>query len=84
MDILEKYNQENPEASVLHTSPWEPREEYGFLACMVIKWSGGRIQNGRQANFVLIGIAVIMMVATFIILGAGFFGITPVVPPSST
>lgn len=84
MDILEKYNQENPPVPVSQTSQWESSEEYSFLVCMVMKWSGGKIQNERQANYVLIGIAVVMMIATFIILGVGFSGTTSVVPLSST
>lgn len=84
MDILQKYNKQNPQTPVSQIFQGELSEECSFLACMVMKWSGGKIQNERQANFVLIVIAVVMMVATLIILGVGFGGTTPVMPPSST
>ena len=83
MDILEKYDKENPEV-LRQDSPWELSEEYSFLVCMVIRLSGGRIQSPQQANYVLVGISVVMIIVTGIILITGFGGITPVVLPSST
>lgn len=67
MDILESYEKQNPEASS-RAPQWEPSEEYGGLTRFVIRVSRGRIQNEKQANTVLIALAVCMFIITIVIL----------------
>lgn len=70
MDILKKYEEENLEMSS-RVPQWEPSEEYSGLTRFVIRFSGGRIQNEKQANSVLLALAVCMFIITFIILFGG-------------
>lgn len=60
MDILEKYEKENPQL-FSQTPSGEPSEEYGVLPRLVIRFFGGRIENERQANFVLVIVAVLLV-----------------------
>lgn len=41
------------------------------MAQWVIRHSGGRIQNGRQANYVLIGFILLAALTTFFLLSGG-------------
>ncbi|TSC68435.1 MAG: hypothetical protein G01um101466_460 [Parcubacteria group bacterium Gr01-1014_66] len=70
MDILEQYEKQNSEASS-RVPQWEPSDEYGGLTRVVIRLFRGRIQNEKQANTVLIALAVCMFVITIIILFGG-------------
>lgn len=76
MDILEQYEKENPEMSS-RTPQWKSSEEYSGLTRFVIRVSRGRIQNEKQANNVLIALAVCMFIVTFIILFGGKLSQTP-------
>ena len=71
MDILQKYNEENPEVSP-QTFQCDPSGEYGALTCTVIKWSGGRIQNVREADKFLLGVAIVIFFLTFFVLVKNF------------
>jgi hypothetical protein len=71
MDILQKYNEENPE--ILHQdSPCDPSGEYGALVCTVMRLSAGRIQNAKQADKVLFGIAIAVFILTFFVVAKNF------------
>lgn len=70
MDILEQYEKENSEASS-RAPQWEPSEEYGGLTRFVIRIFRGRIENEKQANIVLIILAVCMFIITIIVLFGG-------------
>ena len=71
MDILKQYNQQFPEANK-PAPQWQPSNEYGFLINLVMRLSGGKIQNKTQASYVLITVAALMLVVSlFIIFGGG-------------
>jgi hypothetical protein len=71
MDILQKYNEENPE--MLHQdSPCDPSGEYGALVCTMIRLSAGRIQNVQQADKVLLGIAIVIFILTLFVIVNNF------------
>ena len=71
MDILQKYNEENPEVSP-QTFQCDPSEEYGALTCALINLSRGRIQSVSQANKVLLGVAVMVFLITFFMFAKNF------------
>ncbi len=79
MDILEQYEKENPQVSFGTSS-----EECSAITCSVIRLSRGRIQDVRQANYILLTIAAVMIIATIMITIMAFSGITPLVPPAAT
>lgn len=75
MDILSQYEQENPEASKPQPA-WQSSGEYGFFIRLVMRLSGGKIQNETQANYVLfvfIAIAVIISLSLFFNTGPAKF-----------
>ena len=63
MDILKQYNQQFPEANK-PAPQWQPPEEYGAIVRLAIKLSGGRIRDEKQANAVLIAIAIVFFILT--------------------
>ena len=64
MGILERYEKQFPEANK-PASQWQPSSEYGFWVRLVIKLSGGRIQDEAKANSVLVIAVVVMFVISF-------------------
>lgn len=70
MDILQKYNEENPEA--YHPFQCDPSGEYGPLVCTVINLSRGRIQNVQQADRLLLGVAIAVFILTFFVMARNF------------
>ena len=64
MDILEQYEKENPEVKI---PEWQPSEDHGFLIRLVIRLSQGRIQEEKQANYVLLVIIGILFLITILI-----------------
>jgi hypothetical protein len=56
MDILGEYERQNPVAPVRSTS-FRSDSEYGFFIKLVMRLSGGKIENGRQASLVLLAVA---------------------------
>lgn len=70
MDILEQYEKENPEVSS-RVPQWESSGEYSGLTHFVIRYSGGRIQNEKQINTVLLALAVCMFIIMIIVLFSG-------------
>lgn len=80
MDILKKYNEDTPTVRP-QVSQWQPPSEYGFFVRMVMRVSGGRIRELRQASYVLlIGAIVITIIAAVLFLGAGGRGLERVIP----
>ena len=63
MDILKQYNQQFPEANK-PAPQWQPPEEYGAVVRLAIKLSGGRIRDEKQANAVLIAVAIVFFILT--------------------
>ena len=70
MGILEQYEKQFPEANK-PTPQWQPSSEYGFWVRLVMKLSGGRIQDEKIANYVLLGAVLLLMVIAIMIF---FFG----------
>ena len=71
MNVLQKYNKENPEM-LSEDSPCSSSGEYDPLVCTLINSSGGRIKNVRQANMVLAVVAAIIFgISFFIVLNGG-------------
>lgn len=70
MDILGAYEKQNqPIAQPIVQRAQSP--EYGFFIRLVMRLSGGRIENARQASYVLLGaVVVILIVAIVVFLGA--------------
>jgi hypothetical protein len=74
MDILEQYEKENPQISSQSAQRNISQEfqDEGFLIQWVMRVSGGRIHDAKQANYVLLGFAVIMIVVSlFLFFGMG-------------
>ena len=67
MDILEQYKKQFPEESK-PAPKRQPSSEYGFWVRLVIKLSGGRIQDEAKANQALVIAAVEMLVISFFLL----------------
>lgn len=76
MDLLEQYKQQNPQAfQEQKQSP--PVDEYGRehggMIRLAIRISGGRIQNTKQAHYVLLGVAVVAAATGIILFFAASF-----------
>ena len=67
MDILQQYNKQFPEANK-PAPQWQPPEEYGAIVRLAIKLSGGRIRDEKQANAVLVGAIIVMIIISLGIL----------------
>lgn len=62
MDLLEQYKQQNPGAFQREKSqaPQDPYGyEYGGMVRFVMRLSGGRIRDAKQASYALLGIAIV-------------------------
>lgn len=75
MDILGQYNKENP-ATRDSDFRCDPSENYGPLVCTVIRLSGGRIKSVKQADKLLLGVAIVIFLLTFFVM-AGNFNLLP-------
>lgn len=70
MDLLEQYKQQNPEAfreqkPVPITDAYG--REYSGLVALVMRLSGGKIRDAKQANYILFGfIAITIIIALFL------------------
>ena len=75
MDLLEQYNKDHPEAlreqkPLYATDPYG--REYPAIVRMVMRLSGGRIKDARQANYALMVFAVLaLFVSLFLFFGGG-------------
>lgn len=69
MDILEQYEKENPQISS-QPDQWDMSQEFqdeSFLIQWVMRVSGGRIHDTKQAIYVLLGFAVIMILFSILL-----------------
>ncbi len=68
MDLLEQYKQQNPEA-FREKKPAPAADEYGRtytgIVALVMRFSGGKIRNSRQAILVLLIFAAITAALSF-------------------
>ncbi|MBI3442188.1 MAG: hypothetical protein HY007_00230 [Candidatus Sungbacteria bacterium] len=77
MDLLQEYNKTQPKIQLPHTLPTEGQllaqryaPDAGFFVRLVMKLSGGRIQNTKQASIILLIFAMIVMIISLFL----FFG----------
>lgn len=71
MDILTQYEKENPEQKqVLQEMYGNKPQDYGPIVSLVMRFSGGRIQNEQQANMVLISFAAGIIIISILILSS--------------
>lgn len=74
MDILGQYEKQSSEPSS-HAPAWKPPQEIGeggSLVQFVIRLSGGKIKDARQATYVLLVFASVLILASlFIFFGTG-------------
>ena len=70
MDILKQYEKQFPE--IKKAAPqWEEPAQYGFFIRLIMRLSGGRINNETQASYVLIAVAALMIVVSLFIIFGG-------------
>ena len=79
MDILGQYEKQTQNVP-LSTPQWQPSNEHGFLIGLVIKISGGKISDERQATFVLAIIAGVGFAASIAMIVYSFS--SPAIPPN--
>lgn len=72
MDILQKYDQENPHIVNQTRIKNLSQGEYSFFMCMVVRLSGGKIQDARHINSILLGFAIFVFLLTTFILFLNF------------
>ena len=81
MDLLSQYKQEHPEFQEKKAIPLT--DEYGRtytgMIALVMRLSGGRIRDARQASYVLFAAAAVILVVSLIFFFAGSGSIPP--PP---
>jgi hypothetical protein len=85
MDLLQEYNKSQLKAqpqSILPTQEQLLQQRYapdtGFFIPLVIKLSGGRIRDAKQATYVLLGIAgVVFIISLFLIFSGGSAELLP-------
>ena len=68
MDILAKYEKENPQQQTPQHMYGDLSDNQDFLIGLVMRFSRGKIQNVRQANIVLIIGIIIMLIISFVLL----------------
>ncbi len=65
MDLLSQYKQQNPEA-FQEKKPLPLTDEYGRtysgMVAFVIRLSGGRIRDARQASYALLGVVAFIII----------------------
>ncbi|MEK7074199.1 MAG: hypothetical protein AAB968_00370 [Patescibacteria group bacterium] len=70
MDILEQYEKDLPQEP--HQAPlWNQSDEYGWPTRFVMHYSGGRIQNEKQASYVLLAFVAILIIASLFLFFSG-------------
>ncbi len=69
MDLLEQYKQQHPE-KFQEQKPAPMADPYGreysTLVALVIRLSGGRIQNAKQASYALLAVAIVFVLASLL------------------
>ena len=70
MDLLEQYKQQNPE-KFREKKPAPMADPYGreysTLVALVMRLSGGKIRDAKQASYALLGVVVIIAVISGIL-----------------
>lgn len=66
MDLLSQYKVQHPEA-FREKPKWKPPSEYGFFIRLVMRLSGGRIREARQASYVLLMVTLLIGALTVIV-----------------
>ena len=70
MDILGEYERQNLDAPTQTRRAVPYSQQYGFFIRLVMRLSGGRITDARQATYVLLGVAgVIFLISLFLLAG---------------
>lgn len=68
MDILAQYEKENPAPRESSMELYgKSSDDYGYLINLVMRFSGGRIHNERQASFILLAATGVICGASIII-----------------
>lgn len=83
MDILAEYEKQNQKP--IQASPQrQPTDEYGFFIRLVMRLSGGKIENIRQASYVLLAAAGLVMITAIVVFlwTSRFFTSTKLLPPA--
>ena len=63
MDILDQYKKQYPESQPTPKNLYEGQpQDYGPIIKWVIKISGGRIRDAQQANMILLGGTIVLIV----------------------
>lgn len=65
MDLLKRYKEQHP--MEFHKPQWEVQSDSFFIRS-VTRFSGGIIRDTQQATYVIIGIVVVIAIATIIFL----------------
>lgn len=61
MDILEQYEKNLPQEP--HQAPqWESSDEYAWSTRFLMRYSGGKIQNEKQASHILMGFVAVAII----------------------
>ena len=77
MDLLEQYKQQNP-AAFREQKQVPAADEYGRaytgMVAFVMRLSGGRIRDARQASYVLLVVSAVIMVVSLVLFFSGGSG----------
>ncbi|MFY9462886.1 MAG: hypothetical protein WAP52_01735 [Candidatus Sungiibacteriota bacterium] len=77
MDLLEQSKQQNPE-KFRDQKPAPIADEYGReyskMIAFVMRLSGGRIRDARQASYVLLVVSAVIMVVSLVLFFSGGSG----------
>ncbi len=68
MDILQQYEKNQPQAPIQQNARQNAPSSDGLLIRMVIKLSGGKIQNRKRALMILLGIAGVGLLAAVVLI----------------
>ena len=78
MDILERYNKEYPEVPQGKRTGYNDVFGDSEISQWLIRHSGGYIKNGKQANYILAGFLItIILTSLFLIFDRNKFSLTP-------
>ena len=81
MGLLQQYQQEHPESLRRPPRPSQNGAEAGFLTGIAMRFSGGKIRDAKQANVLLLIIAVALLVVSAAIFAWTFGGSAPASAP---
>lgn len=67
MDILGAYEKQNLQQTIQPIAQRSYAPEYGFFIRLVMRLSGGKIENARQASYVLLAAAGVIIFLALIV-----------------